>query len=149
MPKTKDTKTLLRYLTDVNRTLSSIRKLEEKIASQCYKLTPSYGGNGGSSGGQQISQVERFVEEKMRLEEELAKCKARLTLVDYIRESETLSGIEYELLEWLQLGGSMSEFARTHNIYKSYVYKIRDNALEKILQFVQNTPKCSELLVKC
>lgn len=139
---------MLRYFTDVNKTLENIRKIEERIAAQCYKLTPSYGGCGGGSGGQ-LSQVERFVEEKMRLEEELAKCKARLTLIDYIRDCELLSQIEYELLEWLQLGGSMSEFARAHNIYKSYVYKIRDNALDKALEFVQNTPKCSALWVKC
>ena len=52
MPKASDKKTLLRYFTDVNRTLINIRNIEEKIASQCYKLTPSYGGNGGGSGGQ-------------------------------------------------------------------------------------------------
>ena len=142
-------KTMLRYLTDVNVTLDRIRELEERVASKTFKVTPSYNSiGGGSSSSPQVSKVERYVEEKMELEEELAKCRVRLTLVEYIRESNVLSNLEYELIEWLQIGGKMSEFARNHGIYKSYVYKIRDNAIEKAMKFVQDTPKCKELWVK-
>lgn len=143
-------KTMLNYLTDANSTLERIRELEERIASRTIKITPSYGGVGGSSqSNPQVSKIERYVEEKIELEEELAKCRVRLTLVEYIRESGILTSLEYELIEWLQIGGRMTEFARKHNIYKSYVYKIRDNAIEKAVKFVQNTPKCSDLWVKC
>lgn len=145
----KNRKTLLRYLTDVNATLERIRELEERIASKTFRLTPSYESIGGGRSSGNTNKVERYVDEMIEIEEELAKCKNRLLLIDYIREEKVLTKLEYELIEWLQLGGSMSEFARTHNIYKSYVYKIRDNALEKMMKFVQVTPKCSDLWVKC
>lgn len=141
-------RTMLRYLTDVNTTLERIRELEERIASKTIKITPSYDSMGGGSGSPNVSKVERFVEEKLELEEELTRCRVRLTLVEYIRESNVLTSLEYELIEWLQIGGRMSEFARNHGIYKSHVYKIRDNALEKAVKFVQSTPKCRNLWVK-
>lgn len=142
-------KTLLRYLTDAKLTMERIKQLEERIASKTFRITPSYSSVGGSSGSPQVSKVERYVEEMDELERELAKCKARLTLVQYIKENGVLTQLEYELIEWLQIGGAMSEFARMNGIYKSHVYKIRDNALEKILKFVQNTPKCRSLWVNC
>ena len=142
-------KTMLRYLTDVDATYARIKELEEKIAAKSFRLTPTYGSTGGSSGTPQVSKVERYVEEKMELEAELSKCRVRLTLVEYIRESGVLSEREYELIEWLQIGGRMSEYARQHGIYKSQVYKIRDNALRKVMDFVQNTPKCRELWGRC
>lgn len=142
-------KILLRYLTDVNETLERIKELEERMMSKTIKVTPSYEGTGGGSPSPNVSKVERYVEEKLELEEELSKCRLRLTLVEYIRESGVLTSQEYELIEWLQIGGRMSEFARKKGIYKSYVYKIRDNALEKVMDFVQNTPKCKSLWVKC
>lgn len=141
-------RTMLRYLTDVNTTLERIRELEERIASKTIKITPSYDSMGGGSGSPNVSKVERFVEEKLELEEELTRCRVRLTLVEYIRESNVLTSLEYELIEWLQIGGRMSEFAKNHGIYKSHVYKIRDNALEKAVKFVQSTPKCRSLWVK-
>ena len=143
-------KTMLRYLTDANATLERIRVLEERIAMKSYRITPSYESIGsGKSSSPQLSKIERYVEEKMELEEELTKCRIRLTLVEYVKESGVLTDLEYELIEWLQIGGHMSEFARAHGIYKSNVYKIRDEAIEKMVKFVQNTPKCRELWVKC
>ena len=143
-------KTMLRYITDTHETLKRIKELEERIASKTFRITPAYECvGGGGSGSPQVSKIEQYVEEKIMLEEELAKCRTRLTLIEYIRESGILTTLEYELIEWLQIGGHLSEFAKAHKIYKSYVYKIRDNALVKMLDFVQDTPKCNELWVKC
>lgn len=139
---------MLKYLTDVNETLERIREIEEKMASRTVKITPSYESFGGSSSVSSVSKVERYVEEKLELEEELSKCRARLTLVEYVRESGVLTDLEYELIEWLQIGGRLSDFAKKYGIYKSNVYKIRDNAIEKVIKFVGNTPKCKSLAVK-
>lgn len=146
----KDEKTMLRYLTGAAITLERIRELEDRIASKTYKVTPAYESTGGgSSGNQQLSKVERYVDDVMELKEELEKCKSRMELIDCVRNSKVLTSREYELVEWLMLGGKMSDFAREKNIYKSHVYKIRDNALKKIMKFVQNTPKCNVLWVNC
>ena len=145
-----DAKTILQYLTDASSTLKRIRELEERIASKTFRLTPTYESiGGGNSGTPRLSKIERFVDEKLELEEELAECRRRMELIAYIKESNILTDLEYELIEWLQIGGKMSEFAKAHDIYKSYVYKIRDNALKKIVKFVQDTPKCKNLRVKC
>lgn len=146
----EDGKTMLRYLTDANFTLDRIRELEERIASKTYKLTPAYDSvGGGRSGNPQLSKVEKYVDDRMELKAELEKCKARMELIDCIRNSKVLTSREYELIEWLMLGGNMSEFARENGIYKSYVYKIRDNALEKMIRFVHNAPSCRDLWSKC
>lgn len=142
-------RTMLRYLREASETLERIKRLEERIASRTIRVTPSYRTvGGGRSSSPSVSEVERYVEEKIELEEELVKCRVRLTLIEYVKESGVLSGIEYELIEWLQIGGRLSDFARSHGIYKSHVYKIRDKAIEKMLEFVQSSPKCTELWVK-
>ena len=146
----KDIRALLECFKSVQETLSRINELEERIATHSIRLTPSYENIGaGKSGGSKTSQIERYVETMLELQRELIKCKSRLELVQIVSESGVLTEMEHELLEWLQLGGTMSDFARIHNIYSSNVYKIRDKALNKVLKFVQITPKCSELWCKC
>lgn len=144
----KDINALLEFFVNKRETFERIRQLEEKIAMSEIRLTPAYESIGeGRSGYSKRSQIESYVEAMIELERELAKCKARLELVQVISESGVLTSLEYELIEWLQLGGTLSEFARNHNIYCSYVYKIRDRALNKAMKFVQDTPKCSYLWV--
>ena len=143
-----DAKKLLSFLTNAIENMQRISEIEESMESMSAISAVKYSGD--TTGGvryNEISKVEKFVEKRMDLQEELSRCKARLTLVETIKESKVLSSREYELLEWIQLGGRLSEYAKKKGIYKSTVYKIRDNALSKILEFVQNNPKCKKYWV--
>lgn len=145
-----DTKKLLSFLTNAIENMQRISEIEESIKSMSTISAVKYSGD--SAGGvrhNEISKVEKYVEKMMDLQEELGRCKARLTLVEKIKNSKILSSREYELIEWIQLGGRLSEYAKNKGIYKSRVYKIRDNALNKILDFVQDNPNCKNLWVKC
>lgn len=143
-------KTMLRYLTDTSRTLIRIRELEERLASQTIRITQNYDvvGGGGGSGGYK-SKVEKYVDDKIMIEEELKRLTSRLDMLEIIKNSNVLSRKEYELFEWLQLGGNLSKFAKQKDLYISNVYKIRDRALNKAIKFIQNNHKCIELWEKC
>lgn len=144
-----EAKKLLSFLTNANENMQRINEIEESIESMSAISAVKYSGDSsGSVRYSEISKVEKYVEKLMDLQEELSRCKARLTLVESIKKSRVLSSGEYELLEWIQLGGRLSEYAKNKGIYKSTVYKIRDNALSKMLEFVQNDPNCRKVWVK-
>lgn len=146
-----DTKKLLSLLTNATENIQRINEIEESLRSMSIISAVQYSGDGGVGGGagcSEVSKVERYVERMIELKDELARCKARLTLVEQIKTDKILTKREYELIEWIQLGGRLSEYAKNKGIYKSTVYKIRDNALKKLLEFVQDSPKCKKLWVK-
>ena len=139
-----DEKELLNCLRNAEATYRRIKELEEKIASKSYKITPSYGSVGSfGGGGRRTSQIETYVETMLELKDELDICKERLKVIQAVKDCGVLSEEESRLLEWLQLGGKLSDYAKDNGIYQSKVYKIRDKALKKVLDFVRVSRKCS------
>lgn len=112
-----------------------VGKLRESLELMGYKMTASYSLEpaGGGYGG---SKVESLGIRRAELEKELARKQAVLERVDKSLREATLEKRERDLITHMLKGGSLSSFARNRNIYKSHVYKIRDNALKKMISCV-------------
>lgn len=115
-------------------------RLASKLQSACYRTTASYKMAEGSSGGFS-SKVETFAIRSMETKRML---EAKLTVIRQIDDALANSGLkkrEYELIKHIIQGNSLSSFARQRNIYKSSVYKIRDNALRKMVNHIESMTK--------
>jgi hypothetical protein len=134
----QETKQLLAYFADANEEMRRISEIEDSINSMAYISAMRYDGIGGTTGYCEVSKIERYVEKMIDLKEELERCKARLKLAERIRTANVLTKQEYELIEWLQLGGKLSKYAKSKGLYKSAVYKQRDKALRKIQRFINS-----------
>lgn len=132
-----DTRELLSYLNDVQFNLRRIKAIEDSIKSMSDISAVNYENTGGG-GTPELCRVERYVDKMLELKQELEQCKQRLKLTESIMKADILTDDEYELIEWLQLGGKLSVFARRKGLYKSRVYKIRDRALQKIKKYTDN-----------
>lgn len=131
-----DTRELLSYLNDMQFNLRRIKAIEDSIKSMTDISAVNYESTGG--GTPELCRVERYVDKMLELKQELEQCKQRLKLTENIMKADILTDDEYELIEWLQLGGKLSVFARRKGLYKSRVYKIRDRALQKIKKYADN-----------
>jgi hypothetical protein len=132
-----DTRELLSYLNDMQFNLRRIKAIEDSIKSMTDISAVNYESTGGG-GTPELCRVERYVDKMLELKQELEQCKQRLKLTESIMKADILTDDEYELIEWLQLGGKLSVFARRKGLYKSRVYKIRDRALQKIKKYTDN-----------
>ena len=140
----RDAKSLLHYLINANEEMQHIREIEDSINSMAVISAMRYDSTGGTTGYSEVSKVERYVEKMIDLKDELEKCKSRLAFAESIKTADILSKQEYELIEWLQLGGKLSQFALNKGLYKSTVYKIRDRSLKKILSYADKVNQNKE-----
>ena len=127
---------LLEQIKDYAIIQGDVDKLRESLAVAGYKMTASYSLEpaGGGYGG---SKVESLGIRRIELEKELARKQAILERVDRALREAPLEKRERDLITYMAKGGSLSSFARARNIYKSHVYKIRDNALRKMAYCVK------------
>lgn len=122
-------------------------RLESQLESACYGVTASYRMDGGSSGGFS-SKVENFAIRNM---ENKRMLEGKLSLLHKVDDALANSGLkkrEYELIKHVMSGNSLSSFARQRNIYKSSVYKIRDNALRKMVNRIETRQNERKSMVK-
>lgn len=117
---------------------SDIKALKERLEAISYSTTASYSLTGGTFGGFGGSKVESFSIRKMELEREIREKQRLLQTIDKARECAELTKRERDLIAHIISGGSLSSFARQRNIYKSHIYKIRDKALGKMVDYIRN-----------
>lgn len=129
-------KQLLGQLKSYILILDDIEKLKEDLARASYTMTANYSFNGGSFGGYDGSKVETLGIKRLDLERELQRKSGIIRQIDEARENAGLDSRERVLVDHTIHGGSLSSCARKMNIYKSHVYKIRDNALRKMVNYM-------------
>lgn len=114
---------------------NEVEKLKESLKLTGYKMTANYSAE-PSAGGYGGSKVESLGIRRIQLEKELSCKQAVLNRVDKALQEAHLEKRERDLITHMVRGCSLSSFARQRSIYKSHVYKIRDNALKKIASCV-------------
>ena len=120
---------------------NDIDSLRKRIESAEYRLTPSYSVEGGGFGGLPGSKVETLSIRRVDAEKELRHKEAIIRRIDTAIECSGLNKREFELINHIVSGDSLSSFAARNNIYKSHIYKIRDRALRKMVEYL---PKSTE-----
>lgn len=131
---------LLQNLKDYMILKTDVESLTEKLRSAEYKTTATYGNTGGS-GGYGGSKVESFSIRVMESRRELIRKRNLIDSIDMAIENAELSKREKELIVLTMGGLSLSSYARQKNIYKSHVYKIRDRALKKMVDYIYRNTK--------
>lgn len=134
-------KQLLEQLRSYILILDDIENLKEDLAHAGYTMTANYSFNGGGFGGYNGSKVETLGNRRLDLERELKRKESIIQQIDEARRNAGLVEREWVLIEHTIHGGSLSSYARKKNIYKSHVYKIRDNALRKMVRYIQENTK--------
>lgn len=112
-----------------------IKREKDLTMSFCklsISITAGYEITGIKGSGGERSQIERYCLKKDEIESELIG--VRLKILTYIHAIKTagLSEVEKEIVDWLQDGRTISDYAKRKGIYISYAYKIKDRAIRKI-----------------
>lgn len=133
-------KDLLRLIKRYNFNQVRLAETEERLESRNYKITPSYSGMGGGSGGKDShSKVEDYAVKTLKLKQAAAEYRRQIKKAEAALNCPELSVLERRLLHWIAAGERPAGFAEREGIYISRVYKIRDKALRKALRSAQNT----------
>lgn len=127
-------KALLEQIKNYSSTQADIERLKESLDLASYRMTAKYSAE-PVAGGYGDSKVELLGLRRVAIEQELQRKCSVIESID--RAMEALDKREADLIKHMTLGGSLSSFARRKNIYKSHVYKIRDNALKKMVSYRQ------------
>ena len=128
---------LLEELRSYTLIKKDIKRLEERLERSVCNITPNYSFTGGGSGSFQSSKTEMLAIRRMDTERELKRKRDQISRIDLAVMNAGLNKREKDLVLHTINGNSLSSYARQENIYKSYVYKIRDNALKKMVNFIQ------------
>lgn len=134
-------KWLLDRLKNYHLMQGDIERLQAKLQSASYKLTATYGLTAGGSGGFGGSKVETLGIRRVEIKRELEKKQATIQQIHDALNHSGLSKRERDLVVCTIRGYSLSDYARQKNIYKSHVYKIRDNALKKMVVYLEKTAR--------
>lgn len=127
-------KALLEQIKSYRIIQGDIERLKKSLELADYRMTAKYSAE-PVAGGYGGSKVESLGIRRACLEQELAR---KMATVAYIDEAVlVLNKREADLILYMMKGGSLSGFARRRNIYKSHVYKIRDNALKQMVSHSQ------------
>lgn len=118
-----------------------ILSIKERIENLGYRMTACYGFNAGGSGGYGGSKVETLGNKRVELERELHRKEELIEQIEQAIERSGLDKRERDLVSCTIGGMSLSGYARQSNIYKSHVYKIRDNALKKMVKHISCNTK--------
>lgn len=111
------------------------KEIRSRLASRSYKITASFSLTGGIGGNGFTSKVENAAIRELQLLEELATIEnARAKVFKALRDAP-LTETERGLAECMMAGQSLSSYARTHGLYISHVYKIRDKMLKKMAKY--------------
>lgn len=118
-------------LIDYRYSLQRVSELKEDIRRAGYKVTQSYGQDGGGFCGGNSSKVERFVIKNMQMHDELKKQQLNVKICEASLAIHELTGAERKVLEAVANGEGLAGLATGLGVGVSYVYKIRDRALHK------------------
>jgi len=131
---------LLEQLKNYHLLQSDMERLEHRIRTMGYKMTANYGpmcGSGGFGGSKVESHSLRLTDTKQELE-------SKRKIVEMLQDAIDHSGLnkrERNLVIATVNGFSLSAYARRENIYRSYVYKLRDRAIRKMAHHIWNSTK--------
>lgn len=131
---TKRERKLLEDLKSYTLIKREIERLETRLEEMVYNVIANYGFTGGSSGGFSGSKVESLSLRRMEKVRELERKRDQIRRIDYAIQNAGLDRRERDLVLLTIRGETLSSYARKEHIYKSYVYKIRENALKKMLK---------------
>lgn len=125
-------KLLLRYPSlshQHNMTISRLTAME-------YKITPSYGNTGGGRASGTQSKVEDYVTKIVKLKRDEKRLREQLETVYKAIACPDLTFHEKGILEWIMEGRKLATYAEMEGIYSSRVYKLRDRALKKAVNYI-------------
>lgn len=137
-------KWLLERLKNYELAANDVRQLETRLKEIGYKVSATYGLNGGGGSGKTASKIESLILQRDELEREIQEERRILLSIKDAVNHAGLTARERELVICTVRGESLSSYARSRNIYKSSVYKIRDKALEKMAQYIFGNTKHEE-----
>ena len=129
---------VLNYLREYDFIRREIERLRERANETQYRITPSYTASGGSSSGWKNSKVENMAIKSIDLQEQRRRIETSFATINKAIANTMLSEKERAVINHIIQGGSLSAYAREKGIYKSYVYKIRDNAVRKIADYIKH-----------
>ena len=118
--------------------MATADELKKKIEGMTYKTTSSINPAPSSSTNAFHSKVEDFGNNYIFMKMKYEEKKVELDYISTIINHPSLSDEEKDILHFLATNGSMLSYARKKGIYKSYVYKIKDKALAKLLPFAES-----------
>ena len=118
-----------------------IESARSRLKQVSYSVTANYDLCGGGSGSFESSKVETLAVRRVELEREVEQKRELLDWIDDAIDNAGLNKREWDLIVCTKSGYSLSAYARKENIYKSHVYKIRDNALKKMVEYMKNNTK--------
>lgn len=136
---TKRERKLLEDLKNYTFMKREIERLEARLGEMVYNVIANYGFTGGSSGGFSGSKVESLSLRRMEAVRELERKLDLIRRIDYAIQNAGLDSRERDLVLLTIRGETLSSYARKEHIYKSYVYKIRENALKKMVKYTYIT----------
>lgn len=110
--------------------------ITDRIVALEYKITTSYGNTGGGSASGNHSKVEDFVAKKVKLQREADRINAKVQMVNKALSCPLLTFYEKEILGWIITGRKLADYAELEGIYSSRVYKLRDKALKKAVNYI-------------
>lgn len=129
-----DKEAVLRKLSSYSYYSARLEEAREQLKSICYKVTATYGNLAGSGGGGfSGSKVEDVGNRRIELEMKMRSYKAHINEVYSMIEESGLDEREKRLMWCIANNEKLQGFARREHIGKDNVYKIRDRAIEKII----------------
>lgn len=140
-------KEVLLFLTEWSYHIQRVRKLEEMFATAKVNMTVEY-RESASSGRSGSSMVEELVMKKARIEGELQTLVTKMKQYIQAVNKCGLTQVERDIIVKVTKSESLLRYACDHDIYPSYVYKIRNRAVKKIVNYLLETSFCDKTRVK-
>lgn len=121
------------FLREWKETLEYISVFKNQIECLCIpSIRPSPNVLGIQS-GRVSNRVENHVIKKISLESKVNELENKIAVFKESIRKSNLTDREKIVLRYMQNGISLSVCAKKENIYKTYVYKIKDSLVTKIL----------------
>lgn len=108
---------------------------KEKIKSITCKTTSTYGNVAAASSKSFKSKVEQTGNVLYELHTKEKDLKVKLIEIERMIEYSGLNDNEKALMWWIARTGNIQAYARRYHVGKDNVYKIRDRAVRKMLEY--------------
>ena len=135
------------FLIDWKHHINQAKKLGETLESITLKLTVTYQET-KSFTGNTSSAVERYVMQREKIENELSRLLDSIQLCIAAINHCGLTTSEKEVIKCLMDRKKLIAYAEENGIYWSYVYKIKERAIKKIVKYINKNSECEKKAVK-
>lgn len=125
------------FLKDWKMHLNDIRKQEERLLENYYKISPNYSNEGGGTGnGSTYNKLENYCIKRVSSMQELDKKKNQIYAYETAINHAQLTAVEFDTIELTKKGQSLLCLIHKYEIPQAKVYRIRLNAIKKIAKHI-------------